>query len=92
MNFLNSFIKELLINYIVLFEKCSINNNIHFSNISQVYINYFSSNLNFQTQLIKELIENILRINIYNYKSKNAYLYDEKKERQNLFEKEETFN
>lgn len=90
--FLNSFIKELLINYIALFEKCSINNNIHFSNISQAYTNYFSSNLNFQTQLIKELIENILRINIYNYKSKNAYLNDEKKERQNLFEKEETFN
>ena len=84
--FLNSYIKELLINYIVLFEKCSLNNSMHSSN------NYFSSNLNFQTQQIKELIDNILRIHKCNYKSKNDFLYDENKERQNLVEKEEKFN
>lgn len=89
---MNSYIKELLINYIVLFEKCSLNNSMHSSNISQDCINFFSSNLNFQTQQIKELIDNILRIHKCNYKSKNDFLYDENKERQNLVEKEEKFN
>jgi hypothetical protein len=82
--FYNSFIKELLINYFLLFEKYISNNSSYFSNISQ-FCNDCSS-FNCSKEQIKELKENISKIYKYSCKSKHFHLNDEKKDKQNMFE------
>ena len=82
--FYNSFIKELLINYFLLFEKYISDNSSYFSNISQ-FCNDCSS-FNCSNEQIKELKENISKIYKYSCKSKHFHLNDEKKDKQNMFE------